>query len=407
MITQWTPMRWPNAWKDPALLDLLKGSAIDYLLIGAGEDLSAVRSRAQQAGLQVAESAPAGVNLVKGEWPGIRMARGGPGQAAGGPTGVPWVDSNGFRVRLASALHPENSVWVDAPPANAFITPDSYLIALADSGCCGGRWVISLDDRLASSLAAGQSDAQKPWKRLTATTAFLSAHKAWSEYAAAGVVGVISDFSGGNEFFSHEALNLLARAGAQYTILLKGKLAPPALEPLKAVIYADAEPPSPAVRKQVMSFVQAGGLLITTPQWGEAPGTPGASCPVERFSMRAMGKGKIALANEAPSDPFVWANDAVVLISHRHDLVRFWNGGATASYVTVSPDRKRAIVHLLFFAMRGPDSATVRIAGRYQKARASTVDTPEVQKVEIQTQKDAVEVHLPQVSQYVVLELEV
>ena len=79
MVAQWTPMRWPDAWKDPAALSLLKGTAIDYLLIGKGNDLGAVRDRAQQNGLRVAdpEALPSGITRIKGEWPGVKMSRGG------------------------------------------------------------------------------------------------------------------------------------------------------------------------------------------------------------------------------------------------------------------------------------------------------------------------------------------
>jgi len=65
------------------------------------------------------------------------------------------------------------------------------------------------------------------------------------------------------------------------------------------------------------------------------------------------------------------------------------------------------VVYLLFYADRGPDSASVRIAGRYRTAKASTVDVPEITNVHVESLKDAVEVHLPQVSPYVALELEV
>jgi hypothetical protein len=51
-MTTWTPMRWPDNWKDAALLDLLKGTAIDCLLIAKGDELAAVRARAQQAGIR-------------------------------------------------------------------------------------------------------------------------------------------------------------------------------------------------------------------------------------------------------------------------------------------------------------------------------------------------------------------
>jgi hypothetical protein len=62
---------------------------------------------------------------------------------------------------------------------------------------------------------------------------------------------------------------------------------------------------------------------------------------------------------------------------------------------------------LLFYANRGPDIATVRIAGPYRKVKASMVDTPEIAGVRAEAQKDGVEVYLPQVSQYVALELSI
>ena len=409
MTAQWTPMRWPDGWKDPGMLDLLKGTAIDHLLIGTGAEWSAVRSRAAREGFHVSEpgAAPAGVEIVKGQWPGVKLQRGG-GGAGAGPTGVPWVDSNGWAIRLAAALHSDTAVWVDAAPAgDSVITAGSYLIAVADSAAYGGRWIVSLDDRLAVSLAAGKSDALATWRRLTAAAGFFAAHKAWPGYVPMAVVGVVSDFTGGNEFFSQELLNLLARAGQHCRILPKGGITDASLVGLRAAIYADAEPPAPAVRKQVLAFVQAGGMLITTPKWGEVPGTPVKNDGNPRYSMRAAGKGKIAVAVAGPDDPYLLANESVVMVSHRYDLVRFWNSGAAGSFCTVAPDGRQAVVHLLFYAFRGPDSATVRIAGRYRAARAYTAENPAGIKVEWAMQTDAVEIHLPAVSQYVAVELEI
>jgi hypothetical protein len=368
MEARWTPMRWPDAWQDPALLDLLKGTAIDCLLISPSQELAAVRVRARNEGYEGA--APSGVSIIQGEWPGVRMGR---GDAGAGPTGVPWVNSNGWAIRLAMALNPEVTVWVEASPAaNTFVTADSYLIAIADSAAHGGRWIVSLDAALAASLAAGKREAQRPWKRILETTAFFAARKMWSSYTPVANIGVVSDFTGPNEFFSHELLNLLARAGAHAKPV---PIATASFQGLRAIIYPDAAPPSEVLRRQMETFVKSGGLVMTS----------------ER---------------RQPDDPYVWANDAVVMVSHRYDLVRFWNGGATGSFVATSPDRKQTVVHLLFYSMRGPDSATVRVAGRFRTAQAATVEHPAVENVEIQSQKDAMEVHLPPVSQYVALELE-
>jgi hypothetical protein len=404
-------MRWPDAWKDPATLALLKGTAIDHLLIGAGPELSAVRSRAAEDGFRVSQpgAPPAGVEIVKGQWPGVKVERRGDGGGvAAGPTGNPWVDSNGWAIRLAAALQPGSPVWVDAPPpGNAIVTAASYLIAIADSAAYGGRWIISLDNRLSVSLAAGQSDALAAWKRLTAAAGFFAAHQAWPAYVPMAVVGVVSDFTGGNEFFSRELLNLLARAGQHCRILPKDGITDTSFLSLRAAIYADAEPPAPALRQQILAFVAAGGMLITVPQWGEPPGTPIRNDGNPRYSLRALGKGKVAVAVAGPDDPYLWANESVVMVSHRYDLVRFWNSGAAGSFCTVAPDGRQVVVHLLFYANRGPDSAAVRIAGRYRAVRAYTVGHPAAAKVEWAPQTGAVEIHLPPVPQYVALELDI
>jgi hypothetical protein len=331
------------------------------------------------------------------------------GGAGAGPTGNPWVDSNGWAIRLAAALHPDNAVWVDAAPAgNAFITAGSYLIAVADSAAYGGRWIVSLDNSLAVSLAAGKSDALATWRRLTAAAGFFAAHKAWPAYVPMAVVGVVSDFTGENEFFSQELLNLLARAGQHCRILPKDGIHRcfvgwAARRDLRRRGAAGAR------SAQTDSGVCGGGRAADhVPNWGEVPGsTLIKNDGNPRYSMRALGKGKVAVAVAGPDDPYLWANESVVMVSHRYDLVRFWNSGAAGSFCTVAPDGRQAVVHLLFYANRGPDSATVRIAGRYRAARAYTAENPAATKVEWAPQTDAVEIHLPPVSQYVALELDV
>ncbi len=404
MDAHWTPMRWPGSWNNPSALALLKGTSIDTLLIDNSDEFESVRAAAAQSGIRVVhpQTPPEGVALIKGEWPGVRSAAHGEGS---GPTGVPWVDSNGWAVRLATALHPETAVWVDAPPKdNPRYTPGSYLIAIADAASRGGRWVISLDEATAAGLAKQQPASLAAWKNITGASAFFARHKEWAAYRPRAVAAVISDFTGSNEFFSRELLNLLDRAGLHYCILPKDKLTAADLAGLRAVLYADDVPPSDAVRRHVAAFVQAGGMLITVPKWGAPTGAAVDQHP--RFEIRASGKGRIATTKEEAADPYEMANDAVVLISHRYDLVRFWNGGATGSFYAASADRSRAVVHLLFYADFGPNEASVRVVGRYRSVRALTAAGTEIPNVEMVARKDAVEVHLPQVPQYVALEFQ-
>src|SRR5512136_2283577 len=148
-----TPILWPRTWKDPSALSLLKGTAINCLLIDRDADLGTVAARAQQEGLTVVETGARidGVTVVKGEWPGVKLNQSGQLDRAGaGPTGVPWVDSNGWKVRLASLLHPGTAVWVDAVPKLQRLFAQSYLVSVSDAAAHGGRWILSLDNQLAS-----------------------------------------------------------------------------------------------------------------------------------------------------------------------------------------------------------------------------------------------------------------
>lgn len=394
-------MRWPAAWVDPARLELLKGTAIDSLVIETGEKFEAVRTRAKESGLQVVDpqKPPEGVRILKGEWPGVRAGQGG----SAGPTGVAWVDSNGWIVHLAAVMHPDCAAWIDAaPPQRVF--PSSYVTAIADTASFGGRWIVTLDEGLATGLAGGNANAQSVWKGIGQASHFFKSKSEWEAFRPAGVAGVISDFTGDNEFFGQELLNLSARAGQHTLPLLKSKVDAAGLCGLKAVLYADAKAPEPALRKVILSFVEAGGTLVTTPVWGAVNGSRDEH---PRFVVARAGKGRIARSVEAPDDPWQFANDGVIVISHRHDLVRFWNAGSAGSSYAVSPDGKRAVVNLLFYANRGPDSASVRVAGPFRKVKASMIDTPEIAGVKTEAQKDAVEVYLPQVSQFVSLELSV
>lgn len=401
-----TPMRWPSTWTDPSVLQLLKGSAINCLLVEKGAQLDAVRGSAEKLGLKIFEpgSPPPGVVVAEGEFPGVKAPQSA-ADADAGPTGVPWVDSNGFRVRVTAALNPSASVWIDAaPPDKTRAGPGSYLLAFADSAAHGGRWIVSLHPEIAAGLAAGNQPALAAWQNLTAATTFFAQHQSWTACVPEATAGVISSFSGDDEFFSHEMLNLLARAGQHYRIILKDSASPASFRGLRGVTYSDAVPPAPALRAHILRFVENGGLLVTSPKWGPPPGLPAKTPDHPRYTSRTLGKGRVAIGEF--DDPYMVANDTAVLISHRHDLVRFWNGGANASFYTVTPDRKQAIVHLLFYSYRGPDSASVRIAGPYRKARIMTVDRPSPVEVAAEPQASGIEIHLPQVSQYVAVQLD-
>jgi len=405
MNLQWTPMRWPAAWKDPAALALLKGAPINCLLLEGGADLGAIATQAKKDGLTVNTDPPAGVRLTKGEFPGVRMGGRGSGASAG-PTGVPWLDSNGWKVRLESALHPDAAVWIDAPPKGGRIFPESYGMAFCDSAAFGGRWIITLDDNTALGIAAHNTQAMDGWNRVVAAARFFDTHKEWVNYMPEGVIGVVSDFAGEHLFLSGETLNLLSRANQQYRVMLRGKTSADSWKGLRAVLYVDPEPPSGELRRELESLVRGGVLLIAGPTWGSLAGALARDQELPRYTIHAIGKGRIAIAKAEPADPYVLASDAILLMSHRYELVRFFNAGALSSHLTVSPGRKSALLHLLSYANRGPEDASLRVAGRYRSAKLWTADRPDPRRLEVHAEKDGVELHLPPLSQYAAAELE-
>src|SRR5690349_20324910 len=104
-------MRWPSEWTHPSALDLVRNSPVNCLLVPQNSPLTSEMRKRGLATLD-ASAAPPDITIVKGEWPGVRVSEGG---SSAGPTGVPWVDSNGWAVRLASVREPANTVWVDTP----------------------------------------------------------------------------------------------------------------------------------------------------------------------------------------------------------------------------------------------------------------------------------------------------
>ena len=399
-------MRWPSAWQSPASLEWLQGTPVNCLLLDPGAGLGAVAEQARRNGLTVVAGAPPGIQVVKGEWPGVQMSSRHGGGASAGPTGVPWLDSNGWRVRLHRAMEPGAAVWVDAPPKASALGPGSFAAAYSDAAAYGGRWIIALDEATAAGVAAGNARAQGAWERLKAAAGFFDRHAAWADYRARGVLGVVSDFSGDNEFLSSETLNLLSRANQQYRVLPKQTFTGDACRDLRALLYFDAQPPSAELRRQLEALVHDGRLLIAGPQWGGGPGSPAGRQEYPNYELRTYGKGRVAVARTEPDDPYMLVNDAVLLLSHRYELLRFFNVGAVGSYLAAPPEGGGVLLQLVFYATQGPRDATVWVAGRYGAARLWTLDGTASRPLEVHPVRGGVEVHLPPASEYAALELE-
>jgi hypothetical protein len=350
------------------------------------------------------------LDITENLWPGLGMDNMKEGDTANaGPTGVPWVNSNGWLSLLARRLAHGKSIWLECePPESSDLAhPADYAMAIADSQAYGSRWVISLDDRLRVGLIDKDPRALKAWENITRSLSFFKDKEEWGRYQPIGFLAVISDFRGDNEFLSTEVLNLLARRHVQYKIIERSAAASVSLTYLKAILWIDDVTPGDEVRARLLDFVRRGGLLIAPAHWGPAGLKATAGGLLDRYEVRTVGKGRIAVPREGFKDPYDVAVDAHLLLSRRNDWVRVFNATAVNAYCADDAAGRKRLVQILNYASAGtehPVSVWVRTANR--AARFWHLDSREPIALRGTPSRGGTEFQLPSVSAYTALEFD-
>jgi len=429
----WIPLRWPSGWNDPALLGLIQGTPFNCLVMEWSDALAPVAAKARAAGLSLAAAgneAARAAGAVAGlaalptakrselpwtspeavlvatdcVWPNVATVAN--NAELSGPTANPWIDSNGWFLRLAKVRAPEKILWMAfEPPAPPRIVPlDSYLRAIADTGTWGGRWVVSLDSDLRGGLARGDAKALESWKAISGAVAFFEQRRQWTSLDPLGVVGVISDFAGPNEAPAGEALNLLGRRSLAYRVIEKSKAETASLAGFHALIDIDEGAPAPALRRKLLAFVQNGGLLLATPGWGQPVGTP-IDLDHPRVNVRRLGKGRLAIAKDASPDPFMIARDVHMLLGRTYDVARFFNLSAFLSYCSAAPNGGQELVQVVSFASRANDVATAWIPRKYAAAQLWSLGAAGPAPIEMIPENSGFSLPLPAVTVYAAVEL--
>lgn len=393
------PMRWPTAWTDASSLELVRRTPINCLIGDSPPPFALGEIRFVR--LDPA-SPPEGVVLVEGLWPNVKMARRDPNAAETGPTGAPWVDANGWRIRLAQALNPGKTVWLtyEPPQSTEVIPPSAFAVAVAEAEAYGAHWVITLDERFRQGLENSSSEAMEAWNKIAALLRLSAGHPEWRSFEPVAALAVISSFGGESEFLSHEFLNLADRRGLAYSVVPLPRAIEMDFSRFKAVLYIEGGPPEGALREKLLAFARQGGLLIVP-----APLTQGK--PAEtRFGhdIYPIEKGKIAAPKEAWADPYVLAGNVHLLLGHRQDPMRIWNAGMMNALYLASSDGSRGVVHLVNYSLRSTlDAVTLGFPKPYQSATVYTAEaaTP----VQPHKRRLGVEFPLPPFSTYAAIEL--
>jgi hypothetical protein len=340
-------------------------------------------------------------------WPGIRDETPRGADASTGPTGPPWIDSNTWYVRLAGALIAPKALWLalEPPPRGQAIDAASYLRAIADASIYGARWVVSLDPFLRTGLSDGRPAAREAWAEIARGIAFFEARRDWTSLPPVGQLGVVSAFAGPDEFLSFEVLNLLSRQGSLYRILAReaGRSVP--LDGLDAVLYVDQGRPGRELEEKLYAFAEAGGTLVLPPGWDER-GAADDDAPTPRFRLFRCGRGRIALSRAELADPFLLADDAQILMSHKNDRVRAFNPGTSLLHYAASADARRGVLHAIRFDSPDPGAPlTAWFKESWSEAHAWAADgSPGVAVPRLASERGA-EFSLPPVAAYCALEL--
>ncbi len=377
---------------------------------GAGLPVVPLAARPQ---LPWGSSSP--VLAAKGNaWPGVAAQgladqgwRTGQDAAAAGPTADPWIDSNGWFLRLARVYAPSKRIWLAfEPPRGSRVLPvASYLRAISDTYTDGGRWILALDESLRAGLARKEQSALDSWKTIGDSLAFFEGRRGWLEFQPLGAIGVISDFSGADEMVGTETLNLIARRSLPFRIIEKSKAVETPFTGLKALICVDEALPAPALRKKLTAFAEQGGALLVSQSWKGEGGTPnGQEHP--RLDLRTLGKGKLAVSKSDPPDPYMVARDIHVLLGRANDLVRFYNISAFIAGYTAAPDGSMGLLQMTNYATRGTtDLVTVWFPEQYRSARLWEIGAAAPKPLSMYPENTGMDVELPVVTTYVGVEV--
>ncbi len=385
------PMRWP--WADAKPLDLLKDTPVNCVLLEP-ESGAVARAAAAQGLVPLAVVRPghSGVKLdgafqgvvlegdfdgpertaaktsrmaveltskarlyseapaaevagsYEGFWPGIQVQSNGAVKA--GPSGTPWIDTNGGLLRSVGA-RTGAMLWVGVrPPTGMVLKVERYLQAMADAAMSGGRWVIALDDDFARRLAAGDAGARKDWGRMMGLAAFFEERKPWrglkscSKLAivqdpvdgpvlAAGVIDMISTRHTPTRVVAEDRLDAGSLAGAGYTV---------AVNPERLT----------AGQKQVLqAFTRGGGTLLTGPT-GWRTGL-------------ALEKQESDRLND------IW-HEVQSMIGRRNMGVRLFNVSSMLSNVLGDGTGKQMVVYLLNYSNYPVEAVTLHLTDKYRRA---------------------------------------
>jgi hypothetical protein len=385
-------------------LNVLRKTAAGYVVLPEGAQVfpETVASR-------VAGDHPAPVVVItKALWPRVPAfdPESRKNSVATGPTGSPWVESNGWLSTLARAKAPAKTFWISTvAPKGLAMRPESYELAVADAAAYGTRPLMQLESGFQEKLAAKDADAKKTFTRLADTVRFFEARRAWNKYSPASKLVVCSDFSGPNEAIASEVLNLCNRRHLPYRVVPTSLATSASLEGAEAVLLVEMKPPEQSIQQLMGRFLMSGGLVIAPASQASLTSslTPAGNFD-NRYDLFRHGEGKVAVARKPWNDPYTLAVDTHLLMSRRADVIRLWNAGATNAFYTRGGNGSGLVQILNYTARVSGQPMSLYVASPYKKAWSTSLNGAERVPLSINARGEGVEVALPPFPVYTAVE---
>jgi hypothetical protein len=356
---------WPVSWKAHSLLDLIEDSPFGVLVFQ--REMAALAAEAARRGFQAVtapewqKQAEIGwsrpgplIRIGDAAWPGLGSAAADSAEA--GPTGLPWLESNGWLIRMARDLAQDAEVWIRSDPPEDANRIDASIFAFAqtEARAHGALRLLWVPPSIAEGLAAGNAHALSWWRKVCEAESAWETRAAWKNWPTAARLRVVSDFSGANQYPAFELLNLAARRNLPWRAVLGQNLDEAALRGAAAVVYIDQAPLEDPLQQRLERFVREGGLLVCLEEAaGALRGAQPTGAEHPRMRILRFGKGRLAVSRSGWDDPYLLAQDVHLLMSRRRDVVRLFNPGSLLCWPVISPDRRRLLVHLLNYSRHG------------------------------------------------------
>lgn len=354
---------------------------------------------------------PPGDPLLIGDaaWPSLG-APGASDSAEAGPTGLPWLDSNGWLLRMARSLAPSSRIWIRSDPPQEAAPADAAPAAFAqmEARAHGAARALSLPPAIAAGLAAANSSALAWWRRVSSAESWWQSHAPPQEWLTCARLLVVSDFAGPNLYPATEFLNLSARRNLPWRAVLAPPLDDAHLRGMAAALYIDPLPLAPPLLEPLQRFAERGGLLVClSSARGGIRNLDPRPAAHPRFEIHRCGKGRVALSRAGWEDPYLMAQDIHLLMSRRHDVIRLFNPGSILAWPVESPDRRRLLVHLLNYSRYG--AAHDVAVQTWQPVKSAWIERPGAERRPAQLRREAGgwEAVLEPFDAYCALELEV